>query len=190
MCGRPRVAVKLLPRAGRTVDAFTRVAPPRFTIVITTLSRGWAAAPRTERLITMVHEWYHVVQFSLDRGCRCHPPAWLVEGSAVYESYRVVAERGLAGYQALRRREVSFARVDATPLASLTMKVPTASDYSVAFHAAELLGREGGARSLDRYWMLLGRTSSSSRAFRESFGMKLGRFYRLFARNRSLGFGG
>jgi len=183
-CEDRHVAVRLLPLSNSRYDALTRVAPTRFTIVIAARSEGWLGVPRSDRLITVLHEWYHVLQFALDSSCRCHTPNWLVEGSAVYESYRAAATSGIADYGDLRRGDLFFASSDETPISSLAKSPLTAPDYSVAFLAVELLVRLTRERALDRYWVDLAKMGAARSAFEDAFRMTPERFDALFGRYR------
>ena len=84
------VQAVVLDRANERFAAATFVTDaPHFRIQIYAGGSAWRRTPRSQIPIIMLHEWYHVVQYSF-LGCgRCHAqvhnvPEWLIEGSAEY----------------------------------------------------------------------------------------------------------
>ncbi|MBI3648402.1 MAG: hypothetical protein HY240_06610 [Actinobacteria bacterium] len=189
-CDYWRVVVKLLARTGPGAVAATRPDPPNFTIDVYTRSPGWAGAPPGQRLITMLHEWYHVVEFSEFAYCACTQtaPNWLIEGAAVYESYREAARLHRVDYASLRLRDVYFAGRDGRPLAALAHGHLETNDYSVAFLAVEDLVRRAGEGSLKRFWLGYQSRGKVPAAFQEAFGVRIDRFYAAFAAYRARGY--
>jgi hypothetical protein len=193
-CDEWRVTIDLILKSDPRAVAYTRPHPPDFTITVFTSGVGWFGATGSQKLITMLHEWYHVVEFALFRCPSCryvpNPPNWLVEGAAVYESYRSANALHIASYSSLRARELYFAKRSHTPLDLLAGDIKTATEYSISFLATEYLVRTGGDRALLDFWNELGQKGYVDGAFRHAFGLSLPAFYKRFQAYRNRGFVG
>jgi hypothetical protein len=196
LCGRGLVRVVVSARARGDVAANTTSnGDGAFTIRIWTGGPSWQGAPAELRPLILLHEWYHVVQFSfLD--CTVgtdpcvpapHVPLWLLEGSAQYEAERIGGAMGIGGgYAARRAIEIREAALVTMPLRRL--RRVTGSGYALAFAAVELLVTRSGEPSLLRFWRLTRRTGRWRLAFRSAFGSSVGAFETEFERYRAAGF--
>jgi len=195
-CDDWKVTVDLVPKSKGSFSAGTRANPPGFTITV--YANGiWFGESATEKLITMLHEWYHVVEhalFQCPSSCPYPysgtPPNWLIEGAAVYESYRAAESLHLATYSSLRAPQVFIAKRDHTSLDLLAGDVKTGPEYAVSFLATEYLVRRGGSHALLDFWNLLGKKGDLDGAFRHAFGLSLDEFYKRFRAYRARGFVG
>jgi hypothetical protein len=196
VCGRGRVRTVVSARTSGEVAANTRSnGDGTFTIHIWTGGPPWQDAPAGLRPLILLHEWYHVVQFSfLDCTVGTDPclpgsrlPLWLLEGSAQYEAERIGGAMGIGGgYEARRATEIREAALVPTSLRRL--RPVTGSAYGLAFAAVELLVARAGHASLVRFWRLTRRTGTWRSAFRTAFGSSVVRFEAAFERYRAAGF--
>ena len=196
-CDPGRVQVRLIDRSHPLFAAFTRpVEPPaRYSIVVFAGGPYWSRSSLADRRFVILHEWYHVVQFSLlcDRGS-CFRfdevvPEWLLEGSAEYMAARASDDLRFGSYSVDRRFEILAASRIFAPLRSLrTIRHPSAATYGLAFAAAELLAKRSGDDAITKFFDEAGRTSDIEGAFEEAFGMSIERFYKAFERHRAAGF--
>ena len=193
-CERGSVRIVVLDRDHGSVAAQTLVqAAPRFTMQV--FGRGaFERTPSSFRPIVILHEWYHVLQFSfLDCGEHCLPPSepvpdWLIEGAAVEESLSEAARLHLGFYSFFRTGEIAQAeRVD-DPLRSLDKIRLPGKNYALAFAAVELLVAQHGHASLERLWARTGATGDWRAAFKRTFGETVGGFYQEFETYRANGF--
>lgn len=194
-CEEWKVTVDLILKSDPHVIATTRPDPPDFTITVFASGLYWFGATGSQKLITMLHEWYHVLQFSLFECRSCsnvRPPTWMLEGAAVYESYRQADDLRISSYASRRSNELFFARRTHLQLRSLSSKVKTADEYSVSFLAIEDLVRiaGGSAHSLIDFWSELGRTGKLADSFQHAFGISLPSFYRRFQAYANRGYPG
>src|SRR5207245_217951 len=93
----------------------------------------WQNAPESERIVTLIHEYYHLVQhqlsgstspsFQLSGKSPLTNPFWLLEGSAEYLGYRVAGEAGVLSFESVRSEMVKDARFEPLPLSSLEAKI-------------------------------------------------------------------
>jgi hypothetical protein len=193
-CEKGEVRVEVIDRDRGTIAGQTFVQnAPDFRIEI--FARGaFARIPSTFRPIIVLHEWYHVLQFSfIDCGERCLPlsepvPDWLIEGAAVEESLAEAADVQIGFYSLFRSSEIAQAeRVD-QPLEKLTRIKRPDSRYGLAFAAVELLVAQHGHAFLERLWARTGSTGDWELAFRRTFGEPVARFYKEFEAYREAGF--
>jgi hypothetical protein len=189
------VTVSVLDRENERFAAGTFVSDvPQFEIEVYAGGSAWDRTPRSQLPLTMLHEWYHVVQFSL-LGCdtpRCRPqirpiPGWLIEGGAEYAAARAAQDERLIFYSFIRRSELLRAAEVDTPLDRMR-ETRTSADYGLAFAAVELLVRDAGPRSLLDFWSQAGSSGRWEREFSDAFGITPARFYRAFAAYRARGF--
>jgi hypothetical protein len=196
ICDPGKVAVHVVDRSKGNVAAQTHVSDvPDFRIDVFAHGLAWQRTPSAYRSIIMLHEWYHVLEFSfLDcgppecRGLRGHVPDWLVEGAAVYESLRAADALHIIFYSLTRQTQIRIAGTDHDPLSRLTHITSPGSNYSVAFAAVDLLVALGGRSSLARFWRGTGATGGWKGAFERAFHVSTGAFYERFAVYRATGF--
>jgi hypothetical protein len=196
ICDRGTVAVHVLGRSKGNVAAQTHVDDvPDFRIDVFAHGLAWERTPSAYRSIIVLHEWYHVLEFSfLDcgppecRGLRAHVPDWLVEGAAVYESLRAADDLHIVFYSLTRQTQIRTAGTNHEPLSRLTHITSPGSSYSVAFAAVELLVSLGGRSSLERFWRRTGATGGWKGAFERAFHVSVDTFYQRFAVYRAGGF--
>jgi hypothetical protein len=167
---------------------------PHFRIEVYAGGRAWAQTPRSQVSLIMLHEWYHVVQYSfLD----CEPPrcrhqvdpipSWLIEGSAELEAAQAAQDERISFFSFVHRYElIRAAQVD-TPLERLD-QARTGSDYGLAFAAVDLLVDRAGSGALVEFWKEAGSTGRWERAFPRAFGTTPATFYRTFSAYRDRGF--
>ena len=167
---------------------------PHFRIEVYAGGSSWDRIPRLQVPVIMLHEWYHVVQYSFLE-CdppRCHAqvrpiPAWLIEGSAEYAAAQAAQDERLIFYSFIRRSELARAVQVDTPLQSLR-EARTSADYGLSFAAVELLVGTEGTRPLQEFWEAAGSSGRWEAAFPDAFGTTPARFYRTFAAYRARGF--
>jgi hypothetical protein len=196
ICDPGKVAVHVLDRSKGNVAAQTHVSDvPDFRIDVFAHGLAWERTPSAYRSIIMLHEWYHVLEFSfLDcgppecRGLRGHVPDWLIEGAAVYESLRAADDLHIVFYSLTRQTQIRIAGTDHEPLSRLTNITSPGSNYSVAFAAVDLLAALGGRSSLERFWRAAGATGGWKGAFQRAFHVSVDAFYQRFAAYRARGF--
>jgi hypothetical protein len=197
VCGVGRVRTVISRRAHGEAAANTGASGfGRFTIHVWTGDPSWRDTPADLRPLILLHEWYHVVQFSFldcSRGNdACRPtgrlPLWLLEGSAQYEAERIGGSMGIGGgYAARRATEIGEATLVDRPLQRLgRIRGP---EYALAFAAAEFLVARAGEDSLIRFWRLSAKTGAWQAAFLRAFGSSVRRFEVAFERYRDAGFG-
>jgi hypothetical protein len=194
ICEPGRVRVKVLDRDRGSVAGQTLVQDaPAFTIEI--FAKGaFARTPAVYRPIVLLHEWYHVLEFAfMDCGERCLPlsdpvPDWLIEGAAVEESLFQAADLQIGFYSFFRSEEIAQAEQVNEPLEDLEKIRLPGDRYGLAFAAVELLVRDHGHASLERFWARTGATGDWEAAFRRTFGEPVSRFYRRFETYRANGF--
>jgi hypothetical protein len=187
------VQAVVLDRANERFAAATFVTDaPHFRIQIYAGGSAWRRTPRSQIPIIMLHEWYHVVQYSF-LGCgRCHAqvhnvPEWLIEGSAEYAAARAAQDQRILFYSFIRRYEVFRAEQVATPLERMG-QARTSAEYGLSFAAVELLVSKSGPGSLLEFWQKSGETGRWEAAFPDAFGTSPAAFYKDFARYRAAGF--
>jgi hypothetical protein len=167
---------------------------PHFRIEVYAGGEAWAHTPRSQIPIIMLHEWYHVLQYSF-LSCtppRCHAqvrdiPEWLIEGGAEYAAAQAAQDRRLLFYSFIRRYELFRAGQVDTPLERIK-EARTSADYGLAFAAVELLVSQAGRDSLLDFWEQAGATGRWESVFPDVFGTTPAKFYREFAAYRAAGF--
>jgi propanediol dehydratase small subunit len=187
------VEVAVLDRTNERFAAATLVtAAPHFRIEIYAGGSAWRRTPRSQIPIILLHEWYHVLQYSF-LGCeRCHVqvndvPHWLIEGSAEYAAARAAQDQRILFYSFIRRYELFGAGQVDTRLERMG-EAHTSADYGLAFAAVELLVSRSGPGSLLDFWEQAGATGRWEAAFPDAFGTTPAAFYREFAAYRAAGF--
>lgn len=173
-------------------------AVPREILLKTSDSEGERPS-ETQMLITTIHEYYHIVQFSqagitwaefalYSADTSNLRPEWLVEGSAEYMAYKVMADNNLYPSENIRARKIRDSARGRYPLSSLESyrSVYSNAPYSVGFMATEyLMSNYGGATALARYWKAIKSELKWQTAFQSSFGVSVGDFYAKFESWRS-----
>jgi hypothetical protein len=172
-------------------------------ILVFPYSQIWKEAPEAERLVTLVHEYYHLVQYQLSgstslssrmtNSAALIEPFWLVEGSAEYFAYRVVGEAGALSFDDTRADLVKNVRREPLPLSSLETKTPdqylVMDPYSMGFLAAQYLVEDfGGQTALSNYWQLSLSSSKWQEAFHQAFKVTTTEFYQKFEQYRQKAF--
>lgn len=194
-CEAGGVTASVLDRESERFAAGTVVnGAPQFEIEVYAGGSAWARTPRSQVPLIMLHEWYHVVQYSF-LGCdppRCHAqdhpiPAWLIEGSAEYEAARAAKDERLIFYSFIRRYELLRAAQVETPLQRI-IEARTSAHYGLSFAAVELLVQGRGPDALMDFWEAAGSSGRWESAFPDAFGTTPTRFYRTFAAYRARGF--
>jgi hypothetical protein len=196
VCDPGKVAIHVLDRSKGTIAAQTNVSDvPDFRIDVFAHGPAWEQTPSVYRSIIMLHEWYHVLEFSFlvcgppeCRGLRGHVPDWLVEGAAVYESLHAADDLHIIFFGLTRQTQIRVAGSDHEPLDRLTHITTPGASYSVGFAAVELLVALGGRGSLERFWRVAGATGRWMGAFQRAFRLSIAAFYRRFAAYRADGF--
>jgi hypothetical protein len=194
-CEPGEVTASVLDRVNERFAAGTFVTDaPHFRIEVYAGGASWARTSRSQVPIIMLHEWYHVLQYSfLECGPpRCHAqvrpiPAWLIEGSAEYAAAHAAQGERLIFYSFIRRYELFRAEQVDTPLQRIH-EARTSADYGLSFAAVELLIGDSGTKTLLEFWERAGSTGRWEGAFPDTFGTTPARFYRSFERYRAQGF--
>lgn len=194
-CEPGKIEASVLDQENQRFAAGTFVQDaPRFRIDVYAGGAAWDRTPRSQVPLIMLHEWYHVVQYSfLD--CdppRCHEqarpiPAWLLEGSAEFAAAEAAQDERIIFYSFIRRYELLRAAQVDTPLERID-EARTGADYGLAFVAVERLVEDTGSGALLDFWKEAGATGRWERAFPDAFGTTPPRFYRSFSVYRSQGF--
>ncbi len=169
-CAQERVVVFAHASSNRHAIALTHGWS---SIEVFTKTASWLAASSTDRMVVMLHEWYHVVQARLASAGFSKVPIWLIEGSAEWSARKAASDIGL------------FATFD----------VPRASELALARFAAVTLARwkrfatpKDGRQRLLRFFKLMGERFAWPAAFRRAFGITARRFMRSFSAYRNRGF--
>ncbi len=157
---------------------------PELKVSVSDTEPGCWARPGFLKLVESflacpVHEYFHVLQFTLAEG-RPRGPEWLVEGSATYaeEAYE---EGGLE----FRRW---IAPASASHVASIRNPGdahPSRLNYHLGFLAADWLVEHAGEPSLLDYYRLLPSSGSWEEAFGSAFGLTTDEFYDAFEAYRA-----
>ena len=111
---------------GRTAEAGSE------NIFVFTSSRGWDQASDMNRLKTMTHEYFHVLQFHLlgsglareitttpPDQLRASGPTWLMEGAAELVGYSAVADSGFQSIREIKKQQLQEARSVTAALESM-----------------------------------------------------------------------
>ncbi len=170
-------------------------------IVVFVYSDVWRTSTEAQRVMTLVHEYYHMIQFKLSNRTRLKvfvshdlmlDPLWLVEGSAEYLAYQTTAEAGLLSYQKARLKLVRYARTEPLPLKTLETSANN-EDQVMDPYVMGTLGTEyllknfGGLAALTHYWELT-RVSNWQDAFKQAFNLSTTEFYQKFEQFRKSDF--
>src|SRR5262249_22795966 len=133
-------------------------------IVMHTMDEAGKRPSETSTLVTAIHEYYHAVQFDwagigwaefelYDADTSDIRPEWMVEGSAEYMAYKVLADNNLYAYDRARTRKVASAERFGISLSNLEKHSGSTAPYSVGFMATEyLINNYGGTAAMMRYW--------------------------------------
>ncbi|MDP9369974.1 MAG: hypothetical protein M3Q03_17165 [Chloroflexota bacterium] len=156
--------------------------------------RGMSALVQT---MSVVHEYFHIWQFGQSRGFPLGP-YWLVEGSAEFISYWVLAQARLVSYDDVHEFFIQMANgaraqepVNLPVLSELTdpdaMFAPGAAccSYHLSALALELLVEEQGVEALGTYFTGLRAPGGGTRAFEDAFGQSVEEFYQAFEEQRT-----
>lgn len=154
---------------------------------------GWEFATEDQRHHSVVHEFFHVLQFQ-SGGSR--GPEWLLEGSARYVEFVVSEAVGRTDLATRRALEAERALGTAATLQSMETlaglnTVGFTAGYSSGFLATEsLTGSQPGSVDLGALFDFYARTRSTSwpTAFAAAFGQSTSVFYADFEAERALGF--
>jgi len=194
-CGSGDVRVSVLDRENDRYAAGTFVNDaPDFRIDVYAGGSAWQETPSSQVPLLMLHEWYHIVQYSFLRcdAPACTPqdrpvPGWLIEGSAEYAAAQAAQDEQVIFFSFVRRYELIRAAQVQTPLQRMH-QVRTGADYGLAFAAVELLVEDAGSGALLDFWEDAGSRGRWEAAFPDAFGTTPARFYRTFAAYRARGF--
>ena len=194
-CEPGAVRASVLDRENDRFAAGTFVSDaPEFRIEVYAGGSAWQQTPRPQVPLLMLHEWYHVLQYSFlqcgEPGCtpQVRPvPEWLIEGSAEYAAAQAAQDERVIFFSFVRRYELTRAAQVDTPLQRLH-QVRTGGDYGLAFAAVELLVQDAGSGALLDFWEAAGSRGRWKAAFPDAFGTTTARFYRTFAAYRARGF--
>ncbi len=194
-CDPGEVRVSVLDRENDRFAAGTFVDDvPDFRIDVYAGGSAWQQTPRSQVPLLMLHEWYHVLQYSFlqcgEPGCTPQDrpvPEWLIEGSAEYAAAQAAQDERVIFFSFVRRYELTRAAQVDTPLQRMH-QVRTGADYGLAFAAVELLVQDAGSGALLDFWEDAGSRGRWEAAFPDAFGTTTARFYRTFAAYRARGF--
>lgn len=165
-------------------------------VVFYTTNKAWQTISEGERIATVFHEYYHIVQYHLagiegvtyvfeDRVEGIYP-YWLVEGSAEYVSHRVAADNNLLSYEQSRNERIRAVRGERVPLSSIENDNKAGPDpYDIGFLATEyLVNNYGGQAALQKFWANHAVAANWKAAFQKSFGVSVDDFYQKFEQHR------
>jgi hypothetical protein len=181
-------------RWGSEASALTTRGPGNQAVQLFVLVSRWAAASPPQRAKLLLHEWFHVLQYQgppptfrpVDPD---DAPRWLFEGSAEWWAFLAAADAGwFADFQGVAASQRALASGTDDSLRSQREVVVGVAGYALAFTAVDLLAERTSPRTVVRFWKKLPDAPSPARAFEEVFGLKLRRFYRVFASHRQSGF--
>lgn len=153
----------------------------------------WVKANAGEHIATVIHEYYHAVQYSLagrtasNRNAERLMPWWLLEGSAEFISYEAAAKaKELNFVEAVDEREL-YVTYSAYPLKTIESRqaYTPMSPYVIGFLATQYLVNVIASKAaLKNYWQTLATESNWKIAFQKSFGMSVDTFYARFEKYR------
>ena len=125
----------------------------------------------------LAHEYLHVLQGDLSNHARKGTPAWLTEGSAVYEAAIYVGDDDSYSRGAIVRGANYHGELR-------DLARPGGWDgfygYVLGAIAAEFLAQQAGASSQIDYWRLLNERTTWQSTFASAFGMTVSEFYDAF----------
>jgi hypothetical protein len=150
---------------------------------------SWVSRSPSYQKQTMLHEYFHVMQYDLAKG-KALLPKWLVEGSAEYSTYRVAVRLNL-----LTEEYVANAYPDRVwGLNGQLSSVETSDEvrledisgmYILGYVATEYIEKTyGESLYKKKYWEALGAANNWQDAFRNAFGMPVEDLYNKFEQYR------
>ena len=155
------------------------------------ISDRWKVRPRELKTKALIHEYFHLVQNS--RSARVLGnvgPTWLIEGSADFESYRVISDLGQANLDEVRSDKIIQIRGLLNSLSSMELLKTAESEdpsapYALGYLAVEMLVSDyGGESSLLQFWDDQRKGVQWDTAFLSAFGIPLNVFYGKFEEYR------
>jgi hypothetical protein len=171
---------------------FAQASPGEITI----FSRGqpWLDASDYDRVSTLVHEYFHLVQYHLtnlgddaasEGDILPEGPLWFSEGTAEYLSYQVVARNGLVQYDKIRKEKIASAQEYTYKLKDIetdgSKTTSESGEYVLGFLAVEyLVNNHGGEQAIINYYKEIGKGADWKTAFNKSFGISIVSFYPKF----------
>lgn len=174
-------------------EAASASATARF-VTIDVSSQGWCCIAHNDayQRRTVVHELFHVLQYSIGWLPSHTRAVWLVEGSAEYVAYRaVVIDVGLAApddVRACKQRGVLLSQPPVPALAALegqtayTLSEQTGFVYADAYLGVERATSRSGLMSLIAFGEM---SSSLADSFQAALGEPLADFYTEFEQYRA-----
>ncbi|MDB5079336.1 MAG: hypothetical protein JWP00_1260 [Chloroflexi bacterium] len=173
-------------------EMFAQASPGEITI----FSRGqpWLDASDYDRVSTLVHEYFHLVQYHLTNlgddaesvgDILPEGPLWFSEGTAEYLSYQVVARNGLVQYDKIRKEKIASAQEYTYKLKDIetdgSKTTSESGEYVLGFLAVEyLVNNHGGEQAIINYYKEIGKGADWKTAFNKSFGISIVSFYPKF----------
>lgn len=173
-------------------EMFAQASPGEITI----FSRGqpWLDASDYDRVSTLVHEYFHLVQYHLtnlgddaesEGDILPEGPLWFSEGTAEYLSYQVVARNGLVQYDKIRKEKIASAQEYTYKLKDIetdgSKTTSESGEYVLGFLAVEyLVNNHGGEQAIINYYKEIGKGADWKTAFNKSFGISIVSFYPKF----------
>ena len=169
------------------------------TIFLNTSSCGWREASHHTRLKLVIHEDFHVLQNNLvgrpvmaaEHEAPVAGPRWLIEGSAEYVGWLVLAESGLERSSTAKAEQWAQAKLITVPLRLMETWTGMSAagidcGYALAFAAVEFLLTSTGIpiSSLSSFWKAIGDGRPWPSAFQAAFGENIGTFYDSFEQTR------
>lgn len=159
------------------------------------VSDKWKPLTLEEKTMTLLHEYFHVMQFWLaKRRVSASGPVWLSEGAAMTQGLKASASIGLTNLDQERAERTLQTRGIVHSLRAFeTMESIEAIDsnipYSLGFRAVEfLVSNYGGDGALRNFWDAQGKGATWQTAFQSSFGIALNDFYSKFEEYRRADF--
>jgi hypothetical protein len=155
-------------------------------------SEDWyGAGLKAQRAYALTHELFHVVQNEIvgrqpDACCDDAQwvarmgPVWLVEGSAEYVAFRLLADSGRMNLKKEMANQASNARkskLTASQVESRAAFYGNGRAASVGMVAVENLLGTIGLQALPRYWLGLASDVTRQHAFEDAFGITRQSFY-------------
>jgi hypothetical protein len=155
-------------------------------------SDRWKARTEELRTMTLVHEYFHLVQSALaNKSLTQTGPLWLYEGAADLAAFRVVASLGAVNLDLVRAEKVTRTRGIVNPLQAVdSLEGAAAEDsnepYNLGYLAGEFLISNYGGEDhlLKRYWEAQGQGATWQSAFQSTFGVSPESFYSQFEEYR------
>jgi len=174
-------------------------------IFIPTWTDSWQKSSTTSRFYLLGHEYFHVVQGSLDQGWthavpeslrnvgHLGTPTWLTEGSAEYFGLLIGAKKADQDYANIRAQYVRLVASNNESLIALETsgKFSAKADeaYPLGALAVEYLTKDkGGISAVVDYYRRLGNKEPWQAAFNTAFGMSYSAFIGAFDQYRAAGF--